>query len=102
MFYSPQNHQNIEKMAILSFILAIMGHFFRFSPDNHLNICFNDQQDFTESTLLLYIPRYLDFKAQYPETQGKCPYYVPELPYLVLLGQFVAGTFWHLSACAQC
>ena len=83
-------------------MLAILGYFSRFSPNDHTDICLSEQQDFTESTLLLYIPRYLDFKAQYPETQGKWPYYVPELPYLVLLGKFVAGTFRHLPACAQC
>ena len=37
----------IEKMAILSVMLAIMGHFSKFSPDDHLDTCFSDQQDFT-------------------------------------------------------
>ena len=60
-------------MAILSIIMAILGHFPIFSPDDHLDICFSDQQDFTESTLVLYILRYLFFKAQNPEKQGKWP-----------------------------
>ena len=54
-------------MAILSVILAISGHFSRFSLDGHLNIRSCDQQDFTESTLVPYIPRHLDFKAQKAE-----------------------------------
>ena len=58
-------------MAILYVIRAILGHFFRFSPDDHLNICFSDKQDFTESTLVLYILRYSNFKAQYPEKKKK-------------------------------
>ena len=45
-------------MAILSVMLAILGHFSRFSPDDHLDMCFSDLQDFTESTLVLYIPKY--------------------------------------------
>ena len=60
-------------MAILSVMLAILGHFLRFSPDDHLDTCFSDQQDFTESTLVLYILRYSYFKAQHPEKQGKWP-----------------------------
>ena len=36
----------IEKMAILSVMMAIFGHFLRFLPDYHLVICFSDQQDF--------------------------------------------------------
>ena len=75
-------------MAILSDMLAILGHFSRFSPDDHLDTCFSDQQDFTESTLMLYILRYSYFKAQYPEKQGKWPLYAPEWPYLVLFGHF--------------
>ena len=54
----PKNHPKTEKKAILSFILAILGHFFRFSPDDLLDICFSDQQDFTDSKLVLYNPRY--------------------------------------------
>ena len=54
----PKNHPKIEKMAILSFILAILGHFFRFSPDYLLDICFSDQQDFTDSKLVLFTPKY--------------------------------------------
>ena len=54
----------IEKIAILSVMLAIFGHFLRFSPDDHLDTCFSDQQDFTESTLVLYILIYSYFKAQ--------------------------------------
>ena len=60
-------------MAILSVMLAIVGHFARFSPEDHLDICFNDQQGFTESILVLYIMRYLYFKGKYPEKQGKWP-----------------------------
>ena len=45
-------------MAIISGMLAILGHFSRFSSDDHLEICFSDQQDFTESTLVLYVMRY--------------------------------------------
>ena len=67
----PQNYPEIEKMAILSVMLAILGHFSRFSPDDHLDTCFSDQQDFTESTLVLYILRYSYSMAQYPERQGK-------------------------------
>ena len=80
-------------MAILSDMLAIFGHFFRFSPDDHLDTCFSDQQDFTESTLVLYILRYSYFKAQYPEKQGKWPLYAPEWPYLVLFGHFLLEPF---------
>ena len=54
----PEKGPEIEKMAILSVMLAILGHFLRFSPDDHLDTCFSDQQDFTESTLVLYILRY--------------------------------------------
>ena len=54
----PNNHPKIEKMAILSFILAILGDFFRFSPDYLLDICFSDQQDFTDSKLVLFTPKY--------------------------------------------
>ena len=50
-----------------------IGQFFTFSPDDHLDICLSDQQDFTESTLVLYIQRYSDFKVQYPEKQEKWP-----------------------------
>ena len=89
-------------MAILSVILAILGHFSSFSPDDHLDTCFSDQQDFTESALMLYILRYSYFKAQYPEKQGKWPLYAPEWPYLVLFGHFFfAGTFWPLSELAS-
>ena len=56
-------------MAILSIIMNILGHFPIFSPDDHLDICFSDQQDFTESTLVLYILRYSYLKAQYPENR---------------------------------
>ena len=69
----PEKGPEIEKMAILSVMLAILGHFLRFSPDDHLDTCFSDQQDFTESTLVLYILRYSYFKAQHPEKQGKWP-----------------------------
>ena len=91
----PEKGPKIEKMAILSVMLAILGHFLRFSPDDHLDTCFSDQQDFTESTLMLYILRYSYFKAQYPEKQGKWPLYAPEWPYLVLFGHFFC---WNLSA----
>ena len=40
---SPKN----EKMAILSVMMVILGHFSRFSPYDLLDICFSDQQDFT-------------------------------------------------------
>ena len=43
----PKNNQKLKKMAILSVMLAILGHFLRFSPDDHLDICFSDQQGFT-------------------------------------------------------
>ena len=58
---------NIEKMAILSGMLAILGDFLRVSPDDHLDTCFSYQWDFTESTLVLYIRRYSDFKSQNPK-----------------------------------
>ena len=61
------------KMAIVSFMLAFLGQIVRFSPVDHLDIYFCDQQNFRESTLVLYILRYSEFKAQYPEKQGKCP-----------------------------
>ena len=60
-------------MAILSIIMPIFGHFSIFSTDDHLDKCFSDKQDFMESTLVLYILRYSDFKAQYPEKQRKWP-----------------------------
>ena len=66
----PPNHQKVEKMAILNVMLSIFGHFSRFSPDNQLDICFSDQQDFTESTLVFYILKHLDFKAEYSEKKG--------------------------------
>ena len=69
----PEKGPKIEKMAILSVMLAILGHFSRFSPADHLNTCFSDQQDFMESTLVLYILRYSYFKAQHPEKHGKWP-----------------------------
>ena len=75
-------------MAILSVILAILGHFSSLSPGDHLDTSFSDQQDFTESALMLYIPRYSYFKAQYPEKQGKWPSYAPEWPCLMLYGSF--------------
>ena len=56
--FSAQKSPKIEKMAILTVMLAILGHFLRFSPDDHLDTCFSDQQDFTESTLVLYILRH--------------------------------------------
>ena len=43
----PEKGPKIEKMAILSVMLAIVGHFSRFSPEDHLDICFSDQQGFT-------------------------------------------------------
>ena len=52
-------------------MLAILGHFLRVSPDGHLDRCCSDQQDFTKSTLLIYILRYSYFMAQYPKKHGK-------------------------------
>ena len=69
----PKKWPKIEKMAILSVMLAILDNFSWFSPDDHLDTCFSDQQDFMESTLVLYILRYSYFMAQYPEKQGKWP-----------------------------
>ena len=46
MVLLPQIHQKNENMAILSIIMAILGHFSRFSLDNHLGACFSDQQEF--------------------------------------------------------
>ena len=60
-------------MAILSVMLSILCHFSRVSHDDHLDTCFSDQQDITESVLMLYILRYSYFKAQYLEKQGKWP-----------------------------
>ena len=45
--YCPKNDQKLKKMAILSVMLAILRPFSRFLPDDHLNICFSDQQGFT-------------------------------------------------------
>ena len=53
--FSAKKSPKIEKMAILSVMLAILDQFSRFSPDDHLDTCFSDQQDFTESTLVLYV-----------------------------------------------
>ena len=39
----PKNHQKLMAMAILSVLLAILGHFSRFLPDDHLDTCFSDQ-----------------------------------------------------------
>ena len=72
-FLLLKKRPKIEKMAILRIMLAIFGHFSRFSPDNHQDTCFSDQEDFMESTLVLYILRYSYFMAQYPEKQGKWP-----------------------------
>ena len=63
----PKSHQKLKKWPFLSVKLAILGYFSRFSPDSHLNICSCDRQDFTEATLVPYLPRYLDFKAQQAE-----------------------------------
>ena len=38
-------------------MLAILGYFSMFSPNDHTDICLSEQQDCTESTLLLYILR---------------------------------------------
>ena len=64
-------------MAILGVMLAILGHFSRFSPDDHLDTCFSDQQDFTESTLVLYIPRYSIIRLNFfnPPGPEKCRKY---------------------------
>ena len=45
--FSAKKSPKIKKMAILSVMLAILGHFSRFTPDDHLDICFSDQYDFT-------------------------------------------------------
>ena len=50
MVLSPKIHPKIENMAILRIVIAILGYFPRVSSDDHLDICFSDQQDFTEST----------------------------------------------------
>ena len=82
-------------------MLAILGHFSRFSPDDHLDICFSGQQNFTESTLLLYILRYLYFKAQYPENRknGHNMHQNGHIWYFLAI--FIAGTFWPLSVHAS-
>ena len=94
-----QKSPKIEKMAILSGKLAILGHFSRFSPNNHLDTCFNDQQDFTKSTLVLYVLRYSDVKAQYPEEKkrenGHKMHQNGHIRYIIAI--FVAGTFRPLS-----
>ena len=68
---AQKSSKNAKKIVILSVMLAILCLFTGFSPDDHLNICFNDQQDFTGSILMLYILRYSYFKAKYPEKEGK-------------------------------
>ena len=67
----------MKKMAILSVILAILGHFLSFSLDDHLHTCFSDQQDFTEFTLVLYMPRYSVFRPDLfnPPGPEKCQKY---------------------------
>ena len=42
MVLLPQYHPKTENMAILSIIMAILGPFSRFSPDDHLDVCFSD------------------------------------------------------------
>ena len=91
----PEAGPKIEEIDILSVMQANLGHFLRVSPDDLLDTCFSGQQDFTESALMLCIPRYSYFKAQYPGKQGKWPLYAPEWPYLVLFGHFF---LWNLSA----
>ena len=87
-FDCPKINKKCKKWPFCAFFPGV-------SPNDHLNICFNDQQGFTESILVLYILRYLYFKAKYPEKQGKWPWYAPEWPYLVLFGHFFC---WNLSA----
>ena len=49
----PKNHEK-------SILLAIVGHFSGFSPND---ICFSVQNDLSDLTLVLEIPRFLDFKS---------------------------------------
>ena len=77
MVLLPKNHQKIENTAILCIMIAILGHFSRVSSDDPLDICFSDQQDFTESTLVLYISRYSVFRPDVfiPLGPEKCQKY---------------------------
>ena len=77
----PIFQEKFSRRPILGVMLAILGDFLRVSPDDHLNICFSYQRDFTESTLVLYIRRNSDSKAQNPKKQGKWPKYAPKWPY---------------------
>ena len=66
-----QKSSNKEKNGHSKCYVGHFGPFLRFSPDDQLDICFSDQRDFTESTLVLYILKYSEFNAQYPENQRK-------------------------------
>ena len=44
----PKNHPSV---------VIILGHFPGFSSDDHLDICFSDQQGLTEFPLVLYLLR---------------------------------------------
>ena len=93
----------IEKMAVLSVILAILGYFSRFSPNDHTDICLSEQQDFTESTLLLYILRdisILRLNILKTRENGHNMHQNGHIWYFLAI--FVAGTFRPSSECASC
>ena len=72
-FIAPKSPKIEEKNGSSKCYNGHLRPFFSISPYFVLNICFSNQQDFTESTFVLFILKFNDFKTQYPEKHGKCP-----------------------------
>ena len=87
-FDCPKINKKCKKWPFCAFFPGV-------SPNDHLNICFNDQQGFTESILVLYILRYLYFKAQYPVKQVKMAIICTRM---VIFGTYWPFLLWNLSA----
>ena len=90
-------------MAVLSVMLAILGYFSKFSPNDHTDICLSEQQDFTESTLLLYILRDIRiFRLNILKIRENGHNMHQNGHIWYVLATFVAGTYWPLSEHASC
>ena len=99
----PEKGPKIEKIAILSVMLAILGYFSMFSPNDHTDICLSEQQDCTESTLLLYILRdisILRLNILKTRENGHNMHQNGHIWYFLAI--FVAGTFQPLCERAAC
>ena len=87
---------------ISSIIMAILGHFSRFSTDDYLDLCLSDQQEFTESTLVLYCLRYRILRLNILKNR-KNGHNMHENGHIwYFLAIFVGGTFRPLSEHASC